>query len=210
MTLRLSDVTRRSWVLLSSLQQVSQALHPPLIASDRIVATHLLIEVANTWHVFMRRYYLASAVGGYLVSGARVSGGVAGSIEGALDSAVLFFRPHLSKSGAEWGHREEPDWLDPVVVSRALANLSLSNSPGFSAAMSAGSGVHERVLTCRNFVGHRNRRTALKVRGIARGAGILSNADPVELPHLPAPGRPQSLLADWIDELMAIIELVPQ
>lgn len=208
---RLSDVTRRTWWLLSDLQDAARSLRPPLSELERQRAVVVLLEISNTWTSFMRRYYLVSAIGGHLQSGARVSGtGVKPTFADALDAAVLLFRPDAVRRPSGWRHRDEPNWLDPVVVSRSLVHLGLSNQAGFTSAMGAGSGSHEPLYTCRNFVAHRNRETAVKVRQLVRGAGILSVADPIELPHLPAVGRPQSLVADWVDELITIVELVPQ
>jgi hypothetical protein len=211
MARRLTDVTRRSRFLLHRHQTQARGLRPPFSHDDALVASLLLIEVANTWQSFMRRYFLTSAVGGLLAFGGAVSGsGMSRSGSEALDRAVLFNRPNAVKSARGWDYRDEPNWMDPTIVSRTLHHLNLSNASGFTSAMSAGSGSYDRLYSCRNFVAHRNRGTALKVRQLARNEGVRHNLDPLELPHLPGRARPQSLVCDWLDELIAIVELVPQ
>jgi len=211
MTRWVTDVTRRSWLLLGDHHREARGLKPPFSRPDLVRASWTLLEVANTWHVFMRRYFVVSATGGRLASGGTVTGPtIYGSGSDAIDAAVLFVGGAKAKPSAGWRHRDEPNWMDPTIVSRALGHLSLSNALGFSGAMSAGSGTYEKLYTCRNFVAHRSRGTALKVRRVARSEGVHRNADPAELPYFPAVGRPQSLICDWVDELRTIIELVPQ
>lgn len=208
---QLYSVTRRARYLFNQFLDVSQSLRPPLSDIEEQRSTRLLLETANTWQTLMRKYYLVSATGGYLSSGARVNGpGVMHSINDALDAAVFLFQPRALKPPSGWTHRQEPNWLDPNIVARALANLSLSNYLGFTRALAASTGSYQPIYTCRNFVAHRNRETALKVRSLVRKYGVAPRADPSELPHLPAVGRPQSLISDWIDELIVVVEELPQ
>ena len=86
----------------------------------------------------------------------------------------------------------------------------MSNAQGFLTALGAGTGANENLLTFRNFVAHRGRATALKVRKLVRSAGLMSAADPIELPFYRAPKRPISIFTTWIVELRSIVELLPK
>lgn len=211
MALRIFDTTRSTAHQFQRVYAAADSLRPPLDAADRQVATYVLIELVTSWQNFLRQYCLASTAGGWLSDGSRVTGPTtARSIGDALDLVVPLFKPSATKSATGWTHRDEPNWLDPRTTSSALMLLDLSNAAGFASALSAGSGIHDRVATCRNFVAHRNRGTAIKVRRLAREFGIVDEADPEELPFLRSPGRPQNLVSDWLEELIAIVELVPQ
>ena len=132
------------------------------------------------------------------------------TVEGALDDAIRFFKkPGVTMPANGWVARDEPNWRDPNIVSRAMTSRSLSVTAGFLSAMSLGTGSYQRLFTYRNYVAHRNRDTALKVRRLAHDAGISATADPHELPYFRLPGRPQYLLGDWLDELEAIARTVP-
>jgi hypothetical protein len=175
---------------------------------DRV--RYITLEAANTWASFLRAYYLASATGAWLEDGSRVTGhGRTMRVERALTSAVRTIDPSLSGHTGPWAHREEPNWLDPGIVLKLLIAHGLSNAGGFQNALAAGTGAHKRLLTFRNFVAHRGRRTALAVREMTRQLGIRANVDPIELPFHRAPRRPVPLFTDWLVELRAVIQLSP-
>ena len=81
---------------------------------------------------------------------------------------------------------------------------------GFLAAMGPAKGSNERLQTFRNFVAHRGRKSALKVRDLARQAGLLVSGDPLELLFHRAPKRPVSVFTEWIIELRSVVELLPR
>lgn len=206
----LARVVRWAELRYGDFEQSADRLAPPFGRAEHDCVRYLAIEAANTWAVFLRTYYLASATGAWMKDGSRVSGaGRTARVEAALTDAVHFVNPKLATRSGPWAHSEEPNWLDPAIVGRLLAAHELSNATGFNLALGAGTRANERLLTFRNFVAHRDRRTALKVRDLARHSGIRASGDPMELPFHRLPKRPVSAFTDWIAELRAIIELCP-
>jgi hypothetical protein len=182
----------------------------PLGRADVDRVRYITLEAANTWASFLRTYYLASATGAWLGDGSRVTGhGRTMRVDRALTSAVHTIDPSLSARTGPWTHRDEPNWLDPGIVLKLLIAHGLSNAAGFRNALGAGTGAHQRLLTFRNFVAHRGRRSALAVRDMTRKLGVRANSDPIELPFYRAPRRPVPLFTEWLVELRAIIQLSP-
>ena len=154
---------------------------------------------------------MASATGARLENGNRVTGPcVSRDSAEALTRGVHIIKPEFQASQGPWAHYQEPNWVDPIVVHRLLQAQQLSNAQGFLTALGAGTGANENLLTFRNFVAHRGRATALKVRKLVRSAGLMSAADPIELPFYRAPKRPISIFTTWIVELRSIVRIAAE
>jgi hypothetical protein len=202
---------------LASLETVATTLVVPLEEAGRHAAGWVAIDAANCWSTFLRRYYLASATGGWCVAGTQVIPSPFSNEVDAITYAVTQLRPNSAQFGPPWTHREEPNWLDPGTVSTLLNRLGCSNEAGFHAAISIGSSVHQDLLTYRNFVGHRNRETALKLRNLI-GAYQRTNltrrappvTDPLEMPLQLVSRKPYSLLTLWLTDLYTMVSLVPE
>ncbi len=172
---------------------------------------YVAIEAANAWSALLRTYYLASATGAWLENGNRVTGpNTSGSVAEVLTRAVHHQRPSLTTKSGPWKPWQEPNWVDPNTVNTLLHVEQLSNAQGFLAAMGPAKGSNERLQTFRNFVAHRGRKSALKVRDLARQAGLLVSGDPLELLFHRAPKRPVSVFTEWIIELRSVVELLPR
>lgn len=205
-----SALTRRTLSHLLDLHDATMTSRPPFSSESAPTAAIIAIEAANAWHSFFRAYFLFSASSGWLADGVRVQGGRSvRSVSRALDEAIFFVNGSLIKPQSGWKHKHEPDWRDPAIVSRLMAHFGLSTAAAFNHAMSVGSGSHQHLFTCRNFVAHRNRGTALKLRELATQRGVRGDGSPLELAFMPGRGRPQALMADWLDEFIAIVELLP-
>lgn len=131
------------------------------------------------------------------------------SYDDAITFAIHSNRPRLQSKRGPWTHRDEPDWHDPASVSKALNAAGCSNAAGFYAAVSLGTASRTEVLTVRNYVAHRGRNTALKVRTLCPDKAKMHTIDPMAVPLERGPGRPQPLLFDWIDDLSTMVSLVP-
>ncbi len=209
-TRSLARVVQWADMQLAQYEGMADHLSPPMSGADMDVARFLAIESANTWAGFMRAYFLASATRAWLADGSRVSGpGTVKRVEAAVTSAVHYFQPHLTAQQGPWSYADEPNWLDPAIVSRLLHGLGLSNAQGFTNALGAGTRANERLSTFRNFVAHRDRGTALKVRRLIESLGIAATGDPMELPFHPIPHRPVSAFSAWVVELRSITQLCP-
>ena len=186
------------------------ALKPPFDPAGHDQARYLAIEAPNTWEVFLRTYFLASATGAWLADGTRITGhGRTMRVEHAVTTAVHAIDPSLKGHTGPWTQSQEPNWLDPGIVLRLLNSHGLSNATGFSNALAAGTRANEALLTYRNFVAHRGRGSALKVRTMMKKVGVGATGDPIELPFYRARNRPVTVFSDWVIELRSIIQLSP-
>ena len=190
---------------------VADSLVPPFDVNNRHVVRYITLEASNTWASLLRTYYLASATGARLENGDRVTGpSISRDIAKALTRSVHVISPALHARQGPWAHHQEPNWLDPIIVHRLMQAEQLSNAQGFFTALGAGTGANQHLLTFRNFVAHRGRVTALKVRNRVRSSGLMCAADPIELPFYRAPKRPISIFTTWIVEMRSIVELLPK
>jgi hypothetical protein len=191
-------------------EHLADQLRTPFSRADANTVRYLAIEAVNTWALFMRSYYLASATGAWLADGTRVTGpGVQGDQGRALTASVLAVNRGLRRRGGPWRQRNEPNWMDPAIINRLMTANGLSNARGFTNALGIGTGANFRLITFRNFVAHRGRESAVKVRRMIRQVGIRSSSDPLELPFHRIPGRPVTAITDWLIELHSIVESVP-
>ncbi|GAB3615901.1 hypothetical protein GCM10027416_04580 [Okibacterium endophyticum] len=129
------------------------------------------------------------------------------SLDDAMNQAVWRFKPSLAGTRGPWTHRQEPDWLDPNTLLILLDLVGASNSGDVSAALSLRARALTDLPSLRNFYAHRAMNTAEKVRKMGLNYSIPSVHHPVELCLGYAPGRPQSVLADWVSELRLITDL---
>jgi len=202
-------VRRRTLDRISALVTSASALSPPLTTTQREHLAWIAIDATNCWGNFLRRYYVVSATGGWTRAAVRLPSGRRFNSEAeAITFAVHTFRPSLT-GGGPWTSRDEPNWLNPGTVSLLLNHLRCANETDFHAAISLGGTAHQDLLTYRNFVAHRNRASATKVRTLARSNRLPSLLDPIELPLQPLRRRPYSLLVAWLFDLHTIVSLVP-
>lgn len=202
----------QSWALgrFTELHQVVRPMVLPLTRDERLSAAHVAIEAGTSWAHLMRSYYLASATRCWMAHGLPVTGSSAcRRCDDALGSAIVHFKPHLAGGSPPWSYRDEPNWIDPSTVAALLDHFNFSNASDFRSALSAGQGLHERLFRYRNFVAHRNRRTALNVRKLAAESNVGSSLDPLEIPFQRRIGGSQPLICDWIDDMWAIAALLP-
>ena len=170
-----------------------------------------LIDFHNTLATFLRVYCLSSLSGAYTADGRRVQATPA--IRG--HRSALAFAIHTAGRPKKSGHRtlqhrHEPTWHDPNAIIRILRAANCSNADGVSGALSIGSRAIDHLTTTRNFLAHRNERTALKLRRLAPYYGIRAPRDPVAVLFASGYGRPQRIVEDWIDDIFTIFSLFPR
>ncbi len=202
----------QSWALLrfEELHQLASPLSLPLSKRDQERLGHVAIEATNTWAALMRSYWLCAASPGWRQDGSRVRLSTPlGSHDRAMTFAVHRFRPSLRGQSGPWSPRDEPDWLDPATVSTLLHDSGADIEGGFQAAVSLGGTARQDLLTYRNFVAHRNRATALKVRRLCPDLTRAGSIDPLEIGLQHGRGRPQGLVLDWLDDLRTMCALLP-
>lgn len=194
---------RRSLLLRSLIENFQGRVTPD---TDRLSA-FATIEALNLWHLYCRSLYLSSALGCFDSAGNRVTppGGPISSEGHAITVAVHAVKPQLRDKSGPWAPRDEPPWHDTSAFLKSMQALGPSNLPAVQAALSYPTKVFTYLPTARNFYAHRAMSTAVKVQGIARGYALNPRLRPTELLLTRLPGRPQPLLADWLDDLRLAI-----
>lgn len=187
-----------------------ETLRAPLTDRDRAVCALAAVAASNAWRNLLRAYFVCAVNGGRLRGGQRTTTTiVCPNFEDALTFAVHEMRPnHIGRSGP-WTHREEPDWSDPGLVASLLVAAGCSIAGDFTTAVSVGSSARQDLATYRNFIAHRNRETALKVRRLGAENGLNDLIPPIDIPLQAARQRPQTLLVDWLDDLWTIVTFLP-
>lgn len=186
---------------------VPNILVRPSRALDKDIS-FVVIELLNCWANFSRALYFSSCRGARDGMGNKIVTTLPlGSLDDALDQAVWRFKPSVAGLPGPWTHREEPNWLDPNTLLILLQLVGASNSGDVSAALSFQTRALVDLPSLRNFYAHRTKNTAEKVRRMAITYSLPSIHHPAELCLGYAPGRPQSILADWVSELRLITDL---
>jgi hypothetical protein len=84
-----------------------------------------------------------------------------------------------------------------------------STAAGATAAWSIETDALEHLTSARNFFAHRNNDTAEILKGLSSIYKVGEPQRPDALLTIPARGRPQSILQDWLDDLEAVFTLMP-
>ena len=185
------------------LRSLVDTCRPPIHDADDRTIAFVAIEALNLWAAFVRSFYLSCVHNARRESGGRVSVSVAGLQNNV--AAIAF-----SKTIAKATRRGEPIWHEPGTLSKLLGAAGASNISQVHAAISYQPYVFKALPTIRNFFAHRNVVTAQKVTGVARDIGLNIRLRPSDLVCSILPGRPQNVLADWIDDLRNTIEIACQ
>jgi hypothetical protein len=190
------------------LRQLINALSPPLHASEDRVISYTTIEALNTWGSFARAYYLSCCLcQARRTTGARVTL-AAGRITNTLDALFCATRVMTGAKRPPTNRRQEPAWHDPNTLLKTFAVLNVSNLNQIQAAFSYSTSAFAHLPTIRNFFAHRNDDTMHKVRDVARHLGVNPNQRACEIVCSALAGRPQNILADWLDDIRNVAVLL--
>jgi hypothetical protein len=110
-----------------------------------------------------------------------------------------------------WDRRDEPLWRDPNILAKSCEAIGCSNIGKIRNAFSIPTKVLDHLLVFRNYYCHRNDDTIKKVRDLAFYYSIsipFKPSHPTDILLLPAYGRPQALLLDWLDDIEIYIDLL--
>lgn len=190
------------------LRQLVNALSPPLQASDDRLVSYTTMEALNMWGSFSRAYYLSCCLyQARRTTGARVTLAT-GGITNTLDA--LFFAARVMRGAKRppINRRQEPAWHDPNTLLKTFAVLNVSNLNQIQAAFSYSTSAFAHLPTIRNCFAHRNDETMYKVRDVARNLGVNPNQRACEIMCSALAGRPQNILADWLDDLRNVSVLL--
>ena len=122
----------------------------------------------------------------------------------AMTQAVYFLNPRLPP-GSNWSRRSEPNWIDPSTLIKLATHFAFSNRNDIYAALSYQPDTLRSLPELRNFFAHKNLRTFKVAMGLVTKHGVKAG-NPEEIIFAFAPGRPQTLLQDWIDDLVFMVE----
>jgi len=189
------------------LREIVRIQQPPVSHAESRAVAYVTIEAFNLWSLFCRMYYLSTALRARDGSGSRVTLGVAPPKTEEEALTVAIHQENRSKRGqfGGWTHRDEPAWENVTVFGRVLSAIQPSNLATAQAGLGAMTRAPADLQTIRNFYAHRSELTASKARGVARRYALSSGLRPSDLLCTRLPGRPQGLLADWVDELVIVI-----
>lgn len=178
---------------------VSGIGHRGLRPENERELAYAIVEVWNTWREFARAYMLSSTVGLRLLDG---SVGIPQAVpvpdhEAGRRECIR----SINRPTTRFRQRDEPDWTRPFIILKLAQALDLSNTSAIMAALSLNTRVFDDLPCVRNFYAHRNRRTFEAAVELANHYSITSPDTPSAFVLSTSPGRPQSVLEDWMDDL---------
>ncbi len=188
---------------------VDQANFPVDAELERLFS-FAAIETMNLWTGFARSYYLSCAFGARDVSGTRITTAARiKSEEDAIGLAIAAARPDVKRNIPPWQAKDEPAWHDTTVFLKVMGALNPSNLACVRDAFGYRTRVFRDLPVFRNYYAHKGRDTARRVRSAARQHVLDPSLRPTEVLCSRRPGSPQTLLADWMDEMRRVIQLMP-
>lgn len=185
------------------LRRIVEHLQPPLVASDDRLVAFVTTECLTLWSNFARSFYLSCMHGAKRISGGRVA--VAGVAVNSNSDALNFSRLQFP-----YRRKNEPIWHEPKTLVKLFQAAGASNLTQVQAALSVSPKVFKELPAIRNFFAHRCEETAKNAASLARRLGVGVGLRPCEIMCAQLPGRPQGVLADWIDDIRNAIEVACQ
>jgi hypothetical protein len=179
-----------------------------------MVLASSVIELDNTILCGLREFTVSSLRRARTLSYHRISTNrafaAAGEISAFILSVVNPVKYQNMKSPAVVGREYEPTVRDPKDTQKVLSTCAASNISSVQNALALNFGLFRDIATIRNFYAHRNEDTAKKVRTKARSMGVPAAHHPDDLVLASPPGRPGSILQDWIGEAQIFFEELMQ
>jgi hypothetical protein len=130
------------------------------------------------------------------------------TVADAITFAVHAHNKKQRNKSGPWSPWDEPPWTSPTKLLDLLVALGASNAGTVATAISQQPQTFPDLKTARNFFSHRGESTAGDVSSVARRCLVNPTLLPVEIISSRAPGRPQNLLADWLDDVRDVIEFM--
>ena len=107
-----------------------------------------------------------------------------------------------------WHRRDEPTWQDPNVLMRVCGNVGCSIQVQIGQAFSLSQNVFNDLPVFRNFFAHRNGQTSQAAKDIAPRYTLPSHLSPTELLLSVSPGATETVIVDWLSELVITAEFL--
>lgn len=174
---------------------------------DRNVS-FVVIEAMNNWAAFSRTLYLSTCRGARDWRHNRITiNQQFASDDHALHFAIARYKPKFPAWPTPITQRDEPNWLSPNTLLTLLTDLNASNAADVGAALSFQGRVLRDLPTLRNFYAHRQQNTARKAQRLMINYGLPANLHPTDFCLSYEAGSSQSILLNWLDELLIVQEL---
>jgi hypothetical protein len=169
--------------------------------TDALV-TFSAIEMHSAWVQFARSYFLSCAIGAMRANGQHVLHNLTmiKSADDALREAVYHMRPSI-RGKARWKPRDEPNWMARRTLIELAKHFGFSHTIELSGALSLQTRVFDDLPPLRNFFAHRSRDTFAVALGVA-SAYQLAGLHPSRFVVSRAPGRPDVVGEEWLDDLL--------
>jgi hypothetical protein len=176
--------------------------------SDYIIS-YVTIQCLNLWFVFSRTYFLSCVLSPLRENGTRVT----------CNSSIRTFNDAINqaKIAINWRRQYEPPWGKTQIFIDSCNAIGCSNHQEIQNAFSIQISnnqydVFEDLPKFRNFYAHRNEDTANEALNIAiqhYSIPIIPiSSHPTKMLLQSAYGRPQSLILDWIDDIINTVDLL--
>ena len=154
-----------------------------------------VVYVYDAWARFCRSLILESAY----AAPTTISGALVSAVVPSESAALSVVRKGFGRGGSIW----EPQWASPGDAIQAAMFLGVANRGQVSASLGASPNPAEDIRLVRNFIAHRNRRTALDLRALRSRLRTPAGHEVDSL--LVMPSLPyQSVFERWVRELTAV------
>lgn len=179
----------------------------PFVECDRRFC-YVAIEARNTWSEFVRAYVLSCALHPKRTRNAQVtlSNRSIRTITDVLNTATRLIKG--PRTPIPRTRRDEPPWHDVQALLKTCTYIGCSHITDIQQALSIPTKAPEHLTTLRNYYAHRNPESKQKACDLAASYAIAAVMHPTVLAAAAAPHRPQILIADWIDDLQNVAELL--
>jgi hypothetical protein len=193
---------------LDRLHQLALNLPPFPTPAEKRTAAYVVIEIANLWSAVARSFYLSCVLRARRISGMRVKLGVGGiqSIQDGIHFAVQTLKPRRVHPTRVYHPLDEPNWYKRETLLDLANALTFSNSSDIQLALSLSTDAFTDVVVFRHFFAHRSENTARQAQLLGPRYGQSSTKSPANIVCGVGPGRPQNVLADWIDDIRITID----
>ena len=209
-TKNLSSLFERGKVRAERLQILAlSALTIPFPSRDRVFS-YVVIETQNLWAEFSRCFALSCVQMPTSITGQPVT--LANkAIRNSGDVLVTAVRYRYGRKARKpMTRRDEPGWHDTSLLLNVCSEMGCSNLPTVRSALSTGATVFADLPKVRNFFAHRNDETKSQARDVSLRYALPRLPHPTLILSSTPSGRPQPLIADWIDDVSVTMELMCQ
>ena len=170
------------------------------------MTAYVTIEALNAWALFSRSFYLSCALGAVTERKRPVT--TTPTVD-PLGAAITCINSRARPNAlGVWHRRDEPAWHDPNVLMQVCGNVGCSIQAQIGQAFSLGQNVFNDLPVFRNFFAHRNGQTSQAARNIAPRYMLPSHLSPTELLLSVSPGATETVIVDWLSEMVITAEFL--